>query len=125
MRYIFLPMNTPTIEEIRRSNLLLLIEEAGGIAAEVARRAKTAPAHISQIVTRFERPNGNVAIIGSKLARKFEKGCGKPEGWMDVLHDTDPITTELLDIFVTLPEKKRLEVLNQARSMINTRSKRA
>ena len=118
-------MNTPTIEEIRRSNLLLLIEEYSGIQAEVARLAKTAPAHISQIVTRFVRPNGNMAIIGSKLARKFEAGCGKPKGWMDVLHNDDPLTEELVNLFTSLPENKRAEILEVARQMVKPKRRKS
>lgn len=116
--------NTPTIEEIRRTNLLLLVEEHEGVQARVAKLTNTPTSHLSQIITRFTRPDGKVVIIGSKLARKIEQGCGKPEGWLDVLHiPGDPVVNELLDIFVGLSDKNRLEVLEQARAMSKRRRK--
>lgn len=68
------------IKQIRKTNLYLLKEEAKSWA-EIARRAGTDPAYISQIVSKKA-----VREIGDDLARKLEAGFYKPHGWMDHPH---------------------------------------
>jgi len=82
---------------IRKNNLLLLIKHANS-SAEVARRADTSPAVISQIIS-----NKAVRNVGDTLARKIEKGFNLQHGWMDTpqtsLTETDQSkTTETGDI---------------------------
>ena len=68
------------IKEIRLKNLRLLIEEVGS-AAELARRVKTDPAYLSQILsTKIKR------ALGGELARRIERAMAKPHGWMDRLN---------------------------------------
>ncbi|MBE0436952.1 MAG: helix-turn-helix transcriptional regulator [Methylomicrobium sp.] len=73
-----------TSNEIRKLNLLLLIDEIGK-KSDLAKIADTDPAYISQILSQKNPRN-----IGDDLARKLEKGCRKPRGWMDAYHDKTP-----------------------------------
>lgn len=67
------------ITEIRRTNLVALIDAAGSIRI-LADQVGTAPNYLSEIKN-HERNMGN------KLARKIEQMLGKQDGWMDVNHD--------------------------------------
>src|ERR1035437_346861 len=71
-----------TIEEVRRTNLNLLVTEKGTLIG-LASISGTSAAYLSQILTRSKMSNGKVREVGSKLARKLEDGCSKPLGWMD------------------------------------------
>ncbi|GAB3255087.1 hypothetical protein GCM10027296_23820 [Chitinimonas naiadis] len=76
-------------KQIRRHNLRQLISEAGGQAA-LARRAETAPAYISQIIS----PKTNKEI-GDSLARRLEQAFGKHRGWMDTPHFSEVVAKDL------------------------------
>jgi len=69
-----------TINEIRRANLILLKGEFRTYA-EIAKRANTDPAYLSQILS-----TKNPRNMGDDVARHIEEGCGKPVGWMDKYH---------------------------------------
>lgn len=75
-----------TIANIRRSNMMILLAEAGGSKQLLAEKGGTAPTYISQILTTDTDKRRN---IGESLARKFEEGFLKPKGWMDVDHPED------------------------------------
>jgi len=119
-------MNTSTIEEIRYANLLLLIEENGGKEngqTTVARLCNTNRIYLNQIINRQTRSGSDLtAAVGSRLARKLEQGCGKPEGWMDVRHDPDE--DELRSIFAMLGEHGRAALLEKAREVLKTRKRK-
>lgn len=71
------------IEEIRRSRLLLLINEYGTIAA-LAHKLDRQPAQVSQwknasIDNKSQKPRS----MKSETARWIEEKTGKPVGWMD------------------------------------------
>jgi len=71
-------------KEIRLTNLLALIAEAGG-RTELAERVGTNPNYLTQITTRHRS-------VGNPLARKLEHGMRKPAGWIDNVHeDVTPI----------------------------------
>jgi hypothetical protein len=106
-----------TIEEIRRSNLEVLVAEFKSAAA-VARAAGTSRHNLSQISTQFKNKNGKVAVMGSTLARQLEAGCGKPLGWMDVSHD-EAEENELTELYEKMSEEMRAILLAHARLMIN------
>lgn len=75
-----------TTADIRRQNLINLIDEFGTQEA-VAARAATSQVYISQLRTSApDSKTGRPREIGPRLARKLERGCGKPDGWMDVAH---------------------------------------
>jgi SOS-response transcriptional repressor LexA len=73
-------------KEIRLQNLRRLIEEAGG-QRRLASRGRVNPAYLSQILSARTRRS-----MGAEVARRLEKGMGKPHGWMDVLHE-GPVAT--------------------------------
>lgn len=75
----------PTIKEIRRRNLALLEREAGSWAA-LARAAGTSASYLSQICTERKTQKGTIRAVGDELAKKLERGMGKPRGWMDTNH---------------------------------------
>lgn len=77
-----------TTAEIRRQNLIALIEEFGTQDA-VAALATTSQVYLSQLRTSApDSKTGRPREIGARLARKLEQGCGKETGWMDVPHST-------------------------------------
>jgi len=69
------------VKAIRRQNLESLLARYR-TKAEFARAVGTAPAYVSQILSAASRGE-----IGDDFARRCEKACGKPEGWMDERHD--------------------------------------
>lgn len=82
-----------TNQDIRRANLLLLIEEvarelktARGAAAELAKRTGVAGPQISQVKAGKLHQGGKSRSLGDDIARKLERGMSKPKGWMDVEH---------------------------------------
>jgi hypothetical protein len=114
-------MNTiNTIEEIRRTNLRLLILEHGtGVA--VAAKCDTSSAYLSQILIRFKRKSGKSREVGTDLARKLEKGCGKPIGWMDVAHIDGEVATnnnELMNVYAAMDDTMRAWLLGQAKLIL-------
>lgn len=74
------------IKEIRRKNLLLLIDEFKTQAA-LSDVSDISVAYINQIVTKRQNTNGTPRGMGHKTARQLEEKCKKTSGWMDVLHD--------------------------------------
>ena len=74
-----------TTSEIRRANLELLVEEAGGPVA-LANRCDVNSNYISQIRTGVKSASGTPRGVGSKLARQLEAGMGRDSGWMDQDH---------------------------------------
>lgn len=71
------------IEEIRRINLLHILEQGGrGYAKELSDKIECEPSYISQIKTSKKN-------MGSGFARDLEKACLKDKGWMDVLHHNE------------------------------------
>lgn len=74
------------IHAIRRTNLQKLISQAPSQKA-FAESIDTAPAYISQIVSKIPRASGKSAEVGNNLARKIEEKLGLAKGWMDSPHD--------------------------------------
>ena len=68
--------------------MFALIEEAGS-ASELARMINSDPNYISQIVSTKGERN-----VGHSLARRLEKACSKPHGWMDQPHGQSQPTEE-------------------------------
>ena len=110
--------NTLTIAEIRRRNLQLLLDESEErTAVALAARCGTTSSYLSQIQTQFPDRYDKPREIGTRLARKLEKGCNKPEGWMDTIHDDiDPNESELVNLFRdAMNDEGRALLLQQAR----------
>lgn len=75
-------------KQIRRQNLLILVAEFKTIAA-LADHTLIAAAYLSQLLNQAPSANKTPRGMGSKTARKIEKKCGKPNGWMDTIHSDD------------------------------------
>lgn len=71
------------IQDIRYKNLQVLLDEAGGNQAELARRTGTNAAYINQILNKSLLPSGKIRSVGERLARMLEQAFHKPDGWMD------------------------------------------
>ena len=86
------------IANLRHRNALALFDEfvhatvshpdaatLRGLERRFAERVGIQPSYWSQIKSRARQ-------IGERLARQFEQHCGKPAGWLDLLHDnTRPV----------------------------------
>lgn len=77
------------VKEIRLINLKKLVEQEGGNAAAVARKADTSATYLNQILNPKLRGQ-----VGDRLARKLEKSYNKPRGWMDKLHGRSATTAD-------------------------------
>ena len=98
------------ISDIRKLNLSKLIEEAGS-ATRLAKKAGTAPAYISQIMTGAPQKSGKAYVVGDKVARRLERAMNKPDGWMDREHlsadnDETPGATALASMLSSLGDKE-------------------
>lgn len=106
------------IEDIRRANLNALVTEKGGYGAlvAIATDSDVSAAYLSQILTRTKMTHGKVREVGSKLARKLERGCNKPTGWMDTVNtNIEPGENELRALYTAMNENARTVLLEQAR----------
>ena len=82
------------IEEIRRQNLIWLIEqEYQGVDVNLARALGIQASQISRIFSSNPTHRRNV---GRSLAQKIERISGKPDGWMDLVHEFVDYTTNVL-----------------------------
>lgn len=73
-------------KEIRRLNLQILVDQHKTIAA-LADHTGIAAAYLSQILNKSPSSNNTPRGMGNATSRKIEEKCGKPNGWMDSLHD--------------------------------------
>ncbi len=117
-----------TVEEIRRANLFLLIEEAGS-AAKLSAITGIAAAYISQVGRAVVHSSGTKPrTIGTDQARRFEAKMGKPRGWMDTDHSALNVASDLngregqlVGLFRLLNDTEQIELVND----ITKRLKRA
>lgn len=80
------------IEDIRRENLALLVQEYGSVNA-LANQVGRDPAQVSQWL------NGSAHSVTGKRrgmrpesVRRIEDRCGKPSGWLDTDHSSAAVT---------------------------------
>lgn len=111
-------LGMPTIDQIYRDNLGLLIEEHGTAEALSAVIHKS-PAQISQWLngskdSKTQKPR----TMARATAREIERACGKPEGWMDRPHSDDE-TAELLDLFARLSGPGRIALTQSAQALLS------
>lgn len=84
-----------TVDQIRRANLLLLIDEAGS-QAKLHRVTGVPAAYISQTSRGVEHSTGKKSrSIGCAVARRLEDKMGKPRGWMDTDHSALHVSSDL------------------------------
>jgi SOS-response transcriptional repressor LexA len=81
-------MSGMDINQIRKHNLMALIGRFRSQRA-FADAVDTAPAYISQILTKTRTQTGKERGVGGDLARKIEEKLGLPRGWMDTIHNED------------------------------------
>lgn len=83
------------ITEIRRENLLRLVDQCGSLAAisEAIGKKRTDPT-LRQIKIRACSPKGTVRNMGHFLARLIEEKLNLPSGWMDQDHSLDDASPE-------------------------------
>lgn len=107
------------IEEIRRANLNLLVQEAGN-AAKLAVLTDTPPSYISQVSRGVTHPNSaKPRLMGDDVARRMELKMGKPRGWMDADHSAIHVASELngregqlIGLFRLLRDVEQAELVN-------------
>ncbi|QOR55255.1 MAG: hypothetical protein SHS37scaffold220_24 [Phage 67_12] len=79
-----------TIGSIRRANLERLVMRAGTLEA-LAQSADTTSIYLSQIRNQaVDAKSGRPREMGTAMARRLERASGKPDGWMDVDHSSEP-----------------------------------
>ena len=83
------------ITEIRRENLLRLVDQCGSLAAisEAIGKKRTDPT-LRQIKIRACSPKVTVRNMGHFLARLIEEKLNLPSGWMDQDHSLDDASPE-------------------------------
>ncbi|GAB2471887.1 S24 family peptidase [Comamonas humi] len=80
------------VATIRRENLDILASEHGTME-RVAEISGASPVYLSQIKNQtLDLKTGKPRQMGNITARRLEKGCKKPEGWMDTEHSPDATT---------------------------------
>lgn len=110
----FFPVET--VQNIRRANLALLLQECAkdigrerGAAAELTRRTGVPDSFISQFLNRRPHARGGERSMGDSTARKLERGMDKPMGWMDVDRSIarNHEEADMLDAIRTLTSQQR------------------
>lgn len=118
---------TNTIEEIRRINLRLLIQDNDPPTAKaIADNCGTSASYLSQILIRFKMASGKSREVGTELARKLEIGCKKPVGWMDVIHKGGEVhadETEIINLYLAMDNKMRSVLIQQAKMILQITKK--
>lgn len=84
--------NISDLQEIRKNNGRKLLSEYAS-KKEFAEAAGIAPAQVSGLFG----PNAALKV-GDKIARRLERECFKPKGWMDIDHDCEPVSTIKTDV---------------------------
>ncbi|MEH3087693.1 MAG: S24 family peptidase [Xylophilus ampelinus] len=106
-----------TIGEIRLANLEQLVRELGTLEA-VASRAESTSVYLSQVRNgTIDQKTGKPRQMGTAMARRIEKGCGKPEGWMDATHkvgDSNAASTGTRSLAVSGRQAGKVPVISWA-----------
>lgn len=98
----FLSHARMTISDIRKANLGALISEYGSLRALAEKLEHSSTAQISQWKQGApDSKTGKPRTINNSSARKIEIKCGKPVGWMDVLHNTEDGMSQATQAFQT------------------------
>jgi hypothetical protein len=80
------------IRDIRRYNLGILRRQVGSLK-QLAALAETDPNYLSQLASGAWKSS-----MGHAMARRLEKACKKPVGWMDQEHTEKELDEDLSDI---------------------------
>jgi len=100
------------IREIRQQNLRRLIAGVGSVKT-VAEKSGTNADWLSALASSTPplTPAGTPRGIGNRLARSLEKGCGKPDGWMDTRHNFTDVQRMWMDRFADMPQELQEKAL--------------
>lgn len=131
-RFAYSVTDVKPVEDIRRANLLSLIDEAGSPAKLASATGVPAP-YISQVSRGVVRqPGGKPRVMGPDIARKLETKMGKPVGWMDADHSALSIASDLngregqlIGLFRLLNELEQTEVVNEMTRRLKKNSPRS
>lgn len=110
-----------TVSQIRRENLLLLLEEHGSLANLNERLGlPRTDATLSQIKNQSTTSRGKPKMMGDTIARRIEGALDLPQGWMD--NDQTPKSSRQLRIEHALKAMEQMEdhQLDQAVKIIDT-----
>lgn len=112
-----------TINEIRRSNLEVLIEERGSLRA-FAEYIEKSPAQVSQWRNAsVDSKTGKPRVVGDATARYIEEKVGKQKGWMDSSHGIEAkVLSPVPEVHGTMavaPISIKIPLLNVTASMGN------
>lgn len=83
-----------TIEQIRRENIAILAENAGGITKLQERTGKSYVQLHQWVTGAIHSSTGKPRVISNETAREIESACGMEMGWMDHLHHAELIEVE-------------------------------
>ncbi len=116
------------VEEIRRANLLLLIQEAGNMARLSELTMVPAP-YISQVSRGVMNSKGKGArLMGPDVARRMEAKMGKPRGWMDTDHSAISLAADLngregqlIGLFRLMTDAQQVEHVNELTKKLRER----
>lgn len=110
-----------TVSQIRRENLLLLLEQHGSLAnlnekLELPRTDAT----LSQIKNQSTTSRGKPKMMGDTIARRIECALNLPQGWMD--NDQTPKSSRQQRIEHAMKAMEQMEdhQLDQAVKIIDT-----
>lgn len=78
-----------TVEEIRRDNLRLLVQEFGSVAECAKRLDKSSPQVSQWLNASVDAKSGKPRNMSKEIAREVESKLGRPYLWMDTLHEED------------------------------------
>lgn len=128
-----------TIDQIHRDNLAALVMEYGSVTA-VAGTIGISPSQYSQWLNGSENSGtGKPRGMRPASARKIEKACKKPSGWMDKEHPQEGLAAPslasaprreprmvlayddeeaLLDLYRRTDDNGRREILREARIQV-------
>jgi hypothetical protein len=80
------------IDEIRRSNLRLLEGETGSATAAANLLSMSLAQFLNLREGAKDSRTGRRRGMRKETARKIDERAGKPQGWLDIDHEADPIS---------------------------------
>jgi hypothetical protein len=119
-----------TVDEIRRENLAVLRDEAGGVG-KLAELIERGTAQVSQwlngsLNSKTQKPRG----MNDDTARHIEVRCSKPKGWLDKAHGepgqvsagnslSPAEVLDLLALYGRADHRGRLAIMTMARTVVD------
>lgn len=116
-----------TVEEVRRLRLAQLLNEFRTYAELNSRLGNTSrDSTLSQIASEsIGSKTGKPKAMGSPMARRLEKACDKPEGWMDRDPECDRVWPFAGRVDVERISKLPADLLSEAVGALNEVLRRA